>query len=141
MLISAPRNEFASPSSPSAGYFLDRCRLRGLGGTEQIGDLVDGIVREMRIPCRDRRARMRQIIGAGIFVLTGNAAAENAGPAISISFVLGGVACGFAGLCYAELASSVPVAGQRIAAIFLSSCIIFSSRHSSSGSSRPARRS
>src|SRR5271169_2934072 len=52
------------------------------------------------------------IIGAGIFVLTGNAAAENAGPAISISFVLGGIACGFAGLCYAEMASSVPVAGS-----------------------------
>jgi basic amino acid/polyamine antiporter, APA family len=52
------------------------------------------------------------IIGAGIFVLTGNAAAENAGPAVSISFVLGGIACGFAGLCYAEMASSVPVAGS-----------------------------
>jgi APA family basic amino acid/polyamine antiporter len=52
------------------------------------------------------------IIGAGIFVLTGNAAAENAGPAISISFVLSGIACGFAGLCYAEMASSVPVAGS-----------------------------
>jgi basic amino acid/polyamine antiporter, APA family len=52
------------------------------------------------------------IIGAGIFVLTGNAAAENAGPAISLSFVLGGIACGFAGLCYAEMAASVPVAGS-----------------------------
>jgi APA family basic amino acid/polyamine antiporter len=52
------------------------------------------------------------IIGAGIFVLTGHAAAENAGPAISISFVLSGIACGFAGLCYAEMASSVPVAGS-----------------------------
>jgi basic amino acid/polyamine antiporter, APA family len=52
------------------------------------------------------------IIGAGIFVLTGNAAAENAGPAISISFVLSGIACGFAGLCYAEMAASVPVAGS-----------------------------
>ena len=52
------------------------------------------------------------IIGAGIFVLTGNAAAENAGPAITISFVLSGMACGFAGLCYAEMASSVPVAGS-----------------------------
>src|ERR1700685_3890088 len=52
------------------------------------------------------------IIGAGIFVLTGNAAAENAGPAISVSFILGGIACGFAGLCYAEMASSVPGAGS-----------------------------
>jgi APA family basic amino acid/polyamine antiporter len=52
------------------------------------------------------------IIGAGIFVLTGHAAAENAGPAISISFVLSGIACSLAGLCYAEMASSVPVAGS-----------------------------
>jgi APA family basic amino acid/polyamine antiporter len=52
------------------------------------------------------------IIGAGIFVLTGHAAAANAGPAIMISFVLGAVACAFAGLCYAEMASTVPVAGS-----------------------------
>jgi basic amino acid/polyamine antiporter, APA family len=52
------------------------------------------------------------IIGAGIFVLTGHAAAANAGPAITISFALGAVACGFAGLCYAEMASTVPVAGS-----------------------------
>src|SRR5499426_3692670 len=52
------------------------------------------------------------IIGAGIFVLTGHAAAANAGPAIVISFVLGGIACAFAGLCYAEMASTVPVAGS-----------------------------
>src|ERR1700745_3312731 len=52
------------------------------------------------------------IIGAGIFVLTGHAAAANAGPAIALSFVLGGVACAFAGLCYAEMASTVPIAGS-----------------------------
>jgi APA family basic amino acid/polyamine antiporter len=52
------------------------------------------------------------IIGAGIFVLTGHAAAANAGPAIVISFVLGGIACAFAGLCYAEMASTVPIAGS-----------------------------
>jgi APA family basic amino acid/polyamine antiporter len=52
------------------------------------------------------------IIGAGIFVLTGHAAATNAGPAIALSFVLGAVACGFAGLCYAEMASTVPIAGS-----------------------------
>jgi basic amino acid/polyamine antiporter, APA family len=52
------------------------------------------------------------IIGAGIFVLTGHAAAVNAGPAIVLSFVLGAVVCGCAGLCYAEMASTVPIAGS-----------------------------
>src|SRR5262245_14179285 len=52
------------------------------------------------------------VIGAGFFVLTGHAAAENAGPSIMLSFVLGGIACAFAGLCYAEMASTVPIAGS-----------------------------
>src|ERR1700720_2720188 len=52
------------------------------------------------------------IIGAGIFVLTGHAAAANAGPAITLSFLLGAVVCGCAGLCYAEMASTVPIAGS-----------------------------
>lgn len=52
------------------------------------------------------------IIGAGIFVLTGQAAAQYAGPAIVISFVISGLACLFAGLCYAEFASMIPVAGS-----------------------------
>ncbi|HXX14627.1 MAG TPA: amino acid permease [Candidatus Eremiobacteraceae bacterium] len=52
------------------------------------------------------------IIGAGIFVITGQAAAQFAGPAIVISFVLAGLACAFAGLCYAEFASLIPVAGS-----------------------------
>jgi APA family basic amino acid/polyamine antiporter len=52
------------------------------------------------------------IIGAGIFVITGQAAAQFAGPAIVISFVLAGTACGFAGLCYAEFASMIPIAGS-----------------------------
>ena len=52
------------------------------------------------------------VIGAGIFVLTGHAAAAHAGPAVSLSFVLAGVVCAFAGLCYAEMASTVPVAGS-----------------------------
>src|ERR1700734_1860672 len=52
------------------------------------------------------------IIGAGIFVLTGSAAAKYAGPAIVLSFVLAGVACVFAGLCYAEFASLIPIAGS-----------------------------
>ena len=52
------------------------------------------------------------IIGAGIFVLTGTAAAHYAGPGIMLSFVVGGIACAFVGLCYAELAALLPVAGS-----------------------------
>jgi APA family basic amino acid/polyamine antiporter len=52
------------------------------------------------------------IIGTGIFVLTGEAAGAKAGPAISLSFVFSGIACALAALCYAEFASTVPVAGS-----------------------------
>ncbi len=52
------------------------------------------------------------IIGAGIFVITGSAAALYAGPAIMLSYVLAGVGCLFAGLCYAEFASMIPIAGS-----------------------------
>ena len=52
------------------------------------------------------------IIGAGIFVITGQAAAQFAGPAILLSFILAGIACAFAGLCYAEFASLIPIAGS-----------------------------
>jgi APA family basic amino acid/polyamine antiporter len=52
------------------------------------------------------------IIGAGIFVITGQAAAQFAGPAIILSFILAGIACAFAGLCYSEFASMIPIAGS-----------------------------
>ncbi len=52
------------------------------------------------------------IIGAGIFVLTGQVASANAGPAIMLSFVVAGIACALAGLCYAELSSTMPVSGS-----------------------------
>ena len=55
------------------------------------------------------------IIGAGIFSLTGMAAANYAGPGIVFSFVIGGILCAFAGLCYAEMAAMVPVAGSAYA--------------------------
>lgn len=52
------------------------------------------------------------IIGSGIFVLTGHAAAAHAGPAVCLSFVIAGIAAAFAGLCYAEIASMIPIAGS-----------------------------
>jgi basic amino acid/polyamine antiporter, APA family len=55
------------------------------------------------------------IIGSGIFVLTGLAAAQHAGPAIVLSFVFAGIGCMFAGLCYSEFAAMVPVAGSAYA--------------------------
>jgi APA family basic amino acid/polyamine antiporter len=52
------------------------------------------------------------IIGTGIFVLTGTAAANQAGPGIVLSYVIAGIACGFAALCYAEFASMIPISGS-----------------------------
>src|SRR5437870_5829853 len=52
------------------------------------------------------------IIGAGIFVMTGRTAAGDAGPAVMLSYVVAGLGCAFAALCYAEFASTVPVAGS-----------------------------
>src|SRR5258707_15007109 len=52
------------------------------------------------------------IIGAGIFVITGHAAAAYAGPGVVFSFMIAGLGCLFAGLCYAEFASMIPVAGS-----------------------------
>src|SRR3954465_13264797 len=52
------------------------------------------------------------IIGTGIFVLTGTAASQHAGPSLVISMLIAALACAFAGLCYAELASMIPVAGS-----------------------------
>lgn len=52
------------------------------------------------------------IIGAGLFSITGNAAGYNAGPSVTIAFIVAGLGCAFAGLCYAEFASMIPVAGS-----------------------------
>src|SRR5690349_7570099 len=52
------------------------------------------------------------IIGAGLFVRTAAAVANNAGPSVTLSFVVAGIGCAFAGLCYAEFASMIPIAGS-----------------------------
>ena len=75
-------------------------------------DAASGQLRRALGPVQLTTLGVGAIIGAGIFVLTGQAAAQHAGPAIVISFILAGAACGFAGLCYAEFASMIPVAGS-----------------------------
>jgi APA family basic amino acid/polyamine antiporter len=75
-------------------------------------DAASGTLRRALGPVQLTLLGIGAIIGAGIFVLTGQAAAAHAGPGIILSFVLAGVACGFAGLCYAEFASMIPVAGS-----------------------------
>ena len=52
------------------------------------------------------------IIGAGIFTLTGVAAADHAGPAVTLSFVAAAIGCAFAGICYSEFATMIPIAGS-----------------------------
>lgn len=55
------------------------------------------------------------IIGAGLFVRTAAAAGQSAGPAVTISFVIAAIGCAFAGLCYAEFAAMIPIAGSAYA--------------------------
>ncbi len=74
------------------------------------------------------------IIGAGLFVRTAAAAGEHAGPAVTISFIIAAVGCAFAGLCYAEFASIIPIAGRRLCL-----CLCDHKESSSPGSSSDGR--
>ena len=71
-----------------------------------------GVLRRSLGPLNLTALGIGSIIGTGIFVLTGTAASQNAGPALVLSMLLAGLGCAFAGLCYAELASTIPVAGS-----------------------------
>nr|WP_298797944.1 amino acid permease [uncultured Acetobacter sp.] len=91
--------------APSAASFLTRCmpldKLESSQGLKRVlgpGSLV--------------ALGVGATIGAGLFSLTGIAASENAGPAVILSFLIAAIACGFAGLCYSELASMIPIAGS-----------------------------
>ncbi len=75
-------------------------------------DAAAGNLRRALGPANLTALGIGAIIGAGIFVLTGQAAAKYAGPAIVYSFLLAGLACAFAGLCYAEFAAMIPAAGS-----------------------------
>src|SRR5579875_544345 len=79
---------------------------------EEAAETGEGSLRRALGPINLITLGIGAIIGAGIFVLTGQAAATAAGPAIVISFILAGITCAFAGLCYAEFASLIPIAGS-----------------------------
>ncbi|HUZ97353.1 MAG TPA: amino acid permease [Edaphobacter sp.] len=89
-----------------------------LTATKRIEDLLEsakeesGGLRRVLGPVHLVTLGVGAIIGAGIFVLTGQAAALYAGPAVVLSFILCGIGSGFAGLCYAEFASLIPIAGS-----------------------------
>src|SRR5688572_27224022 len=90
--------------------------LRQLLAVKSVGELeaesAKGELRRTLGPAALTAIGVGGIIGTGIFVLTGLAAANHAGPAIVLSFVLAGIGCIFAGLCYAEFASMIPVSGS-----------------------------
>ncbi|HVO56735.1 MAG TPA: amino acid permease [Dongiaceae bacterium] len=80
--------------------------------TKEAGDTGEHSLKRALGPVNLVTLGIGAIIGAGIFVLTGSAAAQYAGPAIMLSYVLAGTGCAFAGLCYAEFASLIPIAGS-----------------------------
>src|SRR5438045_6578781 len=75
-------------------------------------DAESGLLRRSFGPWNLTALGIGSIIGTGIFVLTGTAASQNAGPSLVLSMIISAVGCAFAGLCYAEFASMVPVAGS-----------------------------
>jgi APA family basic amino acid/polyamine antiporter len=98
---------------------MDKPIEKGLFATKSIADYQEEaagrhLVRALGIPALIAFG-IGGIIGTGIFVLTGLAAAQHAGPAIVISFVIAGIGCMFAGLCYSEFAAMVPVCGSAYA--------------------------
>src|SRR5277367_4504293 len=98
---------------------MDKPVEKGLFATKSIADYQEEaagkhLVRALGIPALIAFG-IGGIIGTGIFVLTGLAAAQHAGPAIVISFLIAGLGCMFAGLCYSEFAAMVPVAGSAYA--------------------------
>src|SRR5215210_5338984 len=95
---------------------LDDDRSMGLFTTKSIdslrADAERPTLRRALGPLNLTALGIGSIIGTGIFVLTGTAASQNAGPALIISMIIAGVGCAFAGLCYAEFAAMIPVAGS-----------------------------
>ncbi|MFI5177740.1 MAG: amino acid permease [Vicinamibacterales bacterium] len=89
---------------------MDLFRTKPLAELQAEAD--GGVLRRSLGPWNLTALGVGAIIGTGIFVLVGTAASQNAGPALVLSMVFSAIGCAFAGLCYAELASMVPVAGS-----------------------------
>lgn len=91
-------------------------RTRGIGVRKNLADLrAESLNHDLRRslgPIQLVLLGIGCIVGAGVFVMTGTAAAAFAGPAVTLSFVIAGVACAFTGLCYAELAAMLPASGS-----------------------------
>ncbi|MEI7729319.1 MAG: amino acid permease [Verrucomicrobiota bacterium] len=92
-------------------------KLKQLFRRRSVADLQAEVLEDNRLhralgPVNLTALGIGAVIGAGIFVLTGQAAAKYAGPAIVFSFILAGLACAFAGLCYAEFAAMIPISGS-----------------------------
>ncbi len=90
---------------------LFRTKSVGTLIAESVGDEHGGMKRELG-PLNLISLGIGSVVGAGIFVLAGTSAANYAGPAIVLSYILCGISCLFAGLCYAEFATLIPVAGS-----------------------------
>src|SRR3979409_445016 len=88
----------------------------GLFSKKSLADLhaeaEGGLLRRSLGPWNLTALGIGSIIGTGIFVLTGTAASQNAGPALVLSMIISAVGCAFSGLCYAEFSAMVPVAGS-----------------------------
>jgi basic amino acid/polyamine antiporter, APA family len=106
--VSAPREKSEESAGASGGGIFSKKPLKLLL------DEMAGEHRLLRVlgPVQLTSLGVGAIIGAGIFVATGKAAHETAGPALMLSYVVAGTACIFAALCYAEFAAMVPVAGS-----------------------------
>src|SRR4051794_17554930 len=100
---SRSRRMRGAPSNPFARKPIETL-LREMSGGERLHRVLG--------PVALTSLGVGATIGAGIYVLTGEVAHNFAGPSIVLSFLLAGIGCGFAALCYSELASMVPVAGS-----------------------------
>lgn len=94
-------------------FFVKKPLQDVLSDTDDVGDVSkENTLKRQLGPVHLILLGIGVVIGAGLFSLTGKVAADHAGPAVTISYIFAGIACAFAGLCYAEFASMVPASGS-----------------------------